>query len=259
MASVQIKFFVVAILIRNRNNGDHRLQNPPSPLSLPIIGHLHLVSSRPHQSFHNLSTRYGSILQIFPGSFPCVIVSTAEITKEFLKTHEYAFSDRFIKRSAVDYITYASNSMVFAPCRSYWKFMKKLYVSELLGCNTLDHRLPIRREETLRMIMSIRFSKEGDSGGGGLDDSKEIKKMVKNVVELAEKLKNVLDFIWIFKNGDLQGMNKRLKKIRERFDSIMEKVIREHELVKEKGDEDGRVMPEILAEFRTDTGKCTGS
>ncbi|KAE9598872.1 putative 3,9-dihydroxypterocarpan 6A-monooxygenase [Lupinus albus] len=68
----------------------------PSPIALPIIGHLHLISHLPHQSFHKLSIRYGPIMQIFLGSMPCVIVSNPEIAKEFLKTHETSFSDRLL-------------------------------------------------------------------------------------------------------------------------------------------------------------------
>ncbi|MED6146918.1 hypothetical protein PIB30_039234 [Stylosanthes scabra] len=276
------------ILTRNRNKSDHHPQNLPSPQSLPIIGHLHLISSLPHQSFHNLSTRYGPIFQIFLGSFPCVVVSTPEIAKEFLKTHESSFSNRFITLSMVDYITYGSKGIVFAPYGSHWKFIKKLCMSELLGQRTLDQHLLLRREETLRfvkalkkkgeagetvdisgelitltnnvisrMAMSIRCFEEGGDDGG-LDDTTEIRKMVKDMIEFAGKLNNVSDFIGILKNWDLQGMNKRLKKTRGRFDSLMERVIREHKLVRKnrkvEGDEDGRVrdLLDILLEIHED-------
>ncbi|MED6113767.1 hypothetical protein PIB30_073897 [Stylosanthes scabra] len=214
------------------------------------------------------------------------VVSSPEIVKEFLKTHESTFSNH-LTLSAIDYITYGSKGMVFAPYGSYWKFLKKLCMSELLGGRTLDRFLPLRREETLRflkalqkkgearesvdisgelitltnnvisrMTMSVRCCEEGANS----DDTEKIREMVKEVMELAGKLNNISDFIWLFKNWNLQGMNKRLKKVRERFDSMMERIIREHELVrkekKEKGDNNGggkvRDLLDILLEIHED-------
>ncbi|MED6124071.1 hypothetical protein PIB30_055630 [Stylosanthes scabra] len=276
---------VLAILRKNRNNSDHHHQNPPSPPSLPIIGHLHLISLKPHQSFHHISTQYGSIFQILLGSVPCVVISSPEIVKEFLKTHESSFSNH-LTLSAIDYITYGAKGMVFAPYGSYWKFLKKLCMSELLGGRTLDRFLPLRREETLRFLKALQ--KKGEAGeivdingelisltnniisrmtmsvrcceeGANSDDSEKIREMVKEVMELAGKLNNISDFIWLFKNWNLQGINKRLKMVRERFDSMMERIIREHELVrkerKEKGDNGGgqvRDLLDILLEIHED-------
>ncbi|QHO24268.1 hypothetical protein HN873_039790 [Arachis hypogaea] len=278
-----------AILIRHHNNGDQHHQNPPNPPALPIIGHLHLISSLQHQTLHNLSARYGPIFQIFLGSFPCVVVSAPEIAKEFLKTHDSSFSGRFVKSSAQYYMTYGLKGLVLTPYGSYFKFMKKLCMAELLGKRTLDQLLPLRREETLRflkllqkkgeageavdvsgeiitltnsvisrMTMSVRCCEEG---GDGLVDSEEIRKMVKDIMENAGKFNNISDFIWLFKNWDLHGKNKRVKEIRKRFDSMIERVIREHELakkkMKEEGDTGGRVkdLLDILLDILEDNKK----
>ena len=105
---------------------------PPSPKGLPIIGHLHLVSPIPHQDFYKLSLRHGPIMQLFLGSVPCVVASTAEAAKEFLKTHEINFSNRPGQNVAVKGLAYDSQDFLFAfaPFGPYWKFMKKLCMSE---------------------------------------------------------------------------------------------------------------------------------
>ncbi|MED6176847.1 hypothetical protein PIB30_092232 [Stylosanthes scabra] len=272
------------ILTRNRKKNGHQ-NSLPSPPSLPIIGHLHLISSLPHQSFHSLSSRYGPIMQVFLGSLPCVVVSSPEIAKEFLKTHETAFSDRF-RSSAVHYLSYGSKGFLFAPYGSFWKFMKKLCMSELLGQRTLDQLLPLRKQETLRflkvlqkrgeageyvdlgdelltltnsvisrMTMSVTCCEDGDNSNS--DDAEAMRKMVKDTAELAGKF-NVSDFIWLFKNWDLQGMNKRLKEILERFDSMIKRIIKEHEFVRKKkkeGESEGvsvRDLLDILLEIYED-------
>ncbi|CAK8562305.1 unnamed protein product [Lathyrus sativus] len=278
---IQLFFFcllstIAVLAIQTRNKNKNHL-TPPSPPSLPIIGHLHLISKLPHQTFHELSTHYGPIFQLFLGSKRYVVISSPEIVKEFLKTNETYFSNRF-RSSAVHYLSYGSKGFLFAPYGDYWKFMKKMCMSELLGGRTLDQLLPLRQQETLRFLRLLQ--KKGEAGeavdvGGELltltnniisrmtmrkvcsendTDSEEIRKMVRDAAELAAKF-NISDHIWFCKNLDLQGMNKRLKGIMERFDTMMERVIREHQEErkkrKEKGEDGGHVrdLLDILLEL----------
>ncbi|RVW46904.1 3,9-dihydroxypterocarpan 6A-monooxygenase [Vitis vinifera] len=229
---------------------------PPSPLALPIIGHLHLLAPIPHQAFHKLSNRYGPLIHLFLGSVPCVVASSPEMAKEFLKTHETSFSNR-PKIAAVDFLTYGSADFSFASYGLYWKFMKKLCMSELLSGRRLDQFYHIRckeikwfmqsimkkaeageeidvREELIRvtnnvistMTMSLRCSDSENEAG-------EVKRLVQEVAELTGKF-NLSDFIWFCKNLDLQGFGKRLKEVHERFDSMIEKIMREHEEARKK-------------------------
>ncbi|KAF9597338.1 hypothetical protein IFM89_017241 [Coptis chinensis] len=140
-----------------------RSQNrlPPSPLALPILGHLHLLGPIPHQAFHTLSTKYGPLIYLLLGSVPCVLASTAETAKEFLKTHELSFSSR-PSSSAIDYLTYGSADFSFAPYGPYWKFMKKIVMTELLGGRTLDQLLNVRREEIQRFLVLMLRKSDAD-------------------------------------------------------------------------------------------------
>ncbi|KAK7278850.1 hypothetical protein RJT34_23888 [Clitoria ternatea] len=257
----------------------HKPRLPPSPPSLPIIGHLHLISDIPHQSFHALSSRYGPIIHLYLGSIPCVVVSSPDITKHFLKTHEHSFSNRFIN-AAVHRLTYGSKGFTFAPFGTYWKLMKKICVSELLGGRTLHMFRHVREQETLRFLKALRAKAEareevdvggellslmngiicrmamgGRSSGGGGDDVEHVRKMVEDASELAGKF-NIADFVWFCKGLDLHGMNKRLGEIMESFDGMVERVIREHEeereTRKEKGEGGVRDLLDILLDIHED-------
>jgi cytochrome P450 len=190
-------------------------------------------------------------MKLFLGYVPCVVVSSPEITKEFLKTHETSFSNRLVNH-VVHYLSYGSKDFMFAPYGDYWKFMKKICMSELLGGKTLDQFNPLRQQETLRLLNVLK--KKGEAGEAvdvGAElltltnrimtrmtisraccendcDVEEIRKLVQDSSELAGKF-NLSDFIWFFKNWDLQGFNKRLKEMMERFDTMIERVIREHQ------------------------------
>nr|GMD46394.1 cytochrome P450 93A3-like [Ipomoea batatas] len=222
LLSCLILTILLGILFRKQTNS--RL--PPSPLAFPIIGHLHLLAPIPHQALHNLSNRHGPLMQIWLGSVPCVVASSAEMAKEFLKTHEYSFSDRPIS-AAVDYLTYGSQDFSFAPYGPYWKFMKKLCMSELLGGRTLDLLLPVRRDEIRRFLALLSHKAKA---GEHVDVGAEL----------------------------LRGLRKRLKDVHERFDGMMEKIIHDHIDAKRRrqqnkgGDEVVRDLLDILLDIAED-------
>ena len=202
-------------------------------------------------------------MQLFFGSVPCYIVSTPETAKEFLKTHELSFANRF-PTGAVEHLSYGLQGFIFAPYGPYWKFMKKLCMSELLGGRTLDQLLPLRRQETMRFLrLLLKKSQVGeavDVGGELLtltnntisrmtmsqlacsddndDEAENIRKLVADTAELAGRF-NVSDYIWFCKNLDFQGIKKRVKNVRGRFDDIMERVIKKHEEERKKRKENG--------------------
>jgi hypothetical protein len=47
----------------------------------------------------------------------------------------------------IDNLTYGLVDFTMAPYGPYWKFIKKLCMTELLGGRTLEQHLPVRSEE----------------------------------------------------------------------------------------------------------------
>lgn len=127
---------------------------PPSPRSLPVIGHMHLLAPIPHQALHKISTSLGPLFLIYIGSNPCVVASSPETARQILKTHESSFLNR-PKMANADYLTYGSSAFTFATYGPYRKFIKKLCMTLLLGGPTLDHLLPVRSEEIGRFLKAI--------------------------------------------------------------------------------------------------------
>ncbi|KAF7833089.1 cytochrome P450 93A3-like [Senna tora] len=147
LISILFPILIRPILIRSRRS---KSDGPPSPPSLPLIGH-HLLPPIPHHSFHNLSSCYGPVLQLLLSSVPCFIASTPDATKHFLKTHESSFSDRF-PNANIQHLSYDSQGFLFRAYGLHRKFMKKLCMTRLLGGPTLhllhhvrrtDHEVPL--------------------------------------------------------------------------------------------------------------------
>ncbi|KAK7278852.1 hypothetical protein RJT34_23890 [Clitoria ternatea] len=253
---------------------------PPSPRVLPVLGHLYLLGKLPHQAFHNISSRYGPLVYLLFGSKPCVLVSSPEMARQFLKTHETCFLNR-PKRTNLDYITYGSSDFVLAPYGPYWRFMKRLCMTQLLGGRMLQQHLPIRAEETelflKRMMQKASLKEEVDIGkelamlANNIitrmalrrrccdveGEGHQLIELVKEMTELGGKF-NLGDMLWFVKKFDLQGFGKRLESVRSRYDAIIERIMKEHEDARRKKemgnekDEEVRDLLDILLDIYDD-------
>ena len=244
-----VSFLIVKAIISIKN----RPKPPPGPIALPVIGHLHLLSTYIHQTFHKLSSTYGPLMYLRLGSVDCVVASNPELAKELLKTYELTFSAR-IHTAAIDHLTYNS-SFAFAPYGPYWKFIKKLSTFELLGNRTLSQFLPVRTKELHHFIsFLLEKSKAGEtvnvtqellkltnniisqmmlsmrcSGTGNQADG--VRTLVREVTEIFGEF-NISDIIWFCKNLDLHGFRKKYEDIHRRYDALLESIIRDREEVR---------------------------
>ncbi|KAL5714007.1 unspecific monooxygenase [Ranunculus cassubicifolius] len=249
---IEILFYITIFLLGaflSRWIFSSKTKLPPSPTKLPIIGHLHLLNNTPHQSFHKLCTRFGPLIHLRLGSVLCVVASTPELVKEFLITNGLTFASR-PNLIALRLITYNGVGFGFAPYGPYWKFMKKVVTMELVNERNLAQMQYIRVDEISqlmdlllnkasrgeevnlseevsklanniisRMMLGIKFSGEDEQ-------SSEIRKLARDVTAVIAQF-NLADFIGFLRNIDLQGIQKKAKSIHVRYDSLLEKIMKE--------------------------------
>ncbi|GMJ07279.1 cytochrome P450, family 71, subfamily A, polypeptide 25 [Hibiscus trionum] len=118
--------FLSTVFIRRRCK---QLKFPPGPKPWPIIGNLNLIGSLPHQSLYKLSQRYGPLMHLKFGSYPVLVASSAEMAKEFLKTHDQIFATR-PQHAAGKYITYNYSDVLWAPYGPHLRQGRKIYMNE---------------------------------------------------------------------------------------------------------------------------------
>jgi len=69
----------------------------PSPLSLPIIGHIYLLAkypTNPWQGFNAIRSAYGDVVRLQLGQYRSVLISSVEAIREVLLVKGEVFSDR---------------------------------------------------------------------------------------------------------------------------------------------------------------------
>ncbi|XP_075672498.1 dimethylnonatriene synthase-like [Castanea sativa] len=233
----------------------HQLKFPPGPKPWPIIGNLNLKGSHPPKSLHILAQKYGPIMQLKFGSFPVVVASSAEMAKEFLKTHDHVFASR-PKSAAGKYLSYNHHNITWAPAGPYWRQGRKIFLSELFNSKRLESYQYIRVEEmraflsrlctlsekpvvlkdhlfrfTLSSMSRLIFNKKYVSGESKYETSivspEEFQEMIEELF-LLNGVFNIGDWIPWLNFLDLQGYVKQMKALKKKFDRFLDHVFNEH-------------------------------
>ena len=248
--------FLKAIPSRGRSRRAYNL--PPGPKPWPIIGNLNLLGELPHRSMHELSKRYGQLMQLRLGSLPAVVGSSVEMARFFLKTNDAAFSDR--PRFAIGkYGAYDASDIMWCQYGPYLREARRICSAELFSAKRLESYEYIRAAEVqallrdlhaasgtgravmlkdylstvslnviTRMVLGKKYlDKEVVAGGSSVTTPEEFKWMLDELFLLNGVL-NIGDSIPWLDWMDLQGYIRRMKKLSKMFDRFLEHVVEEH-------------------------------
>ncbi|XP_042475265.1 cytochrome P450 71B10-like [Macadamia integrifolia] len=134
-----------------------RTNLPPGPSKLPIIGNLHQLGELPFRSLRELSKEYGPIMQLQLGRMPTLVVSSAELASEILKSHDLESCSR-PDLKGTRRLSYNFLDIAFGPYTEYWREMRKLTVLELFSVKRVQSFRFIREEEVSEMMSLISKS-----------------------------------------------------------------------------------------------------
>ncbi|CAN6249886.1 unnamed protein product [Urochloa humidicola] len=136
---------------------------PPSPPSLPLLGHLHLIGRLAHRSLHELQLRYGGggggLLLLQLGRRRTLVVSTAAAAGDLFRNHDLAFASRPHSMNA-DKVMYGSRNVSFAPYGEEWRRGKKVATVHLLSPRRVESLAPVRAAEVAALVALVRRAAE---------------------------------------------------------------------------------------------------
>ncbi|CAI9094660.1 OLC1v1030439C2 [Oldenlandia corymbosa var. corymbosa] len=201
-----ISFFIVTLFLFKWLNRTSR-KLPPSPPKLPIIGNLHQLGFLPHRSLKLLAEKYGPLMLLHLGSKPTLIISSPQVAKMVLKTHDLDFANR-PKLKFIGRILYNFKNMGFSPYGEYWRQVRSICVSQLLSNKSIQSFRSVREEEIALLMEKVTESCVSRS-------SFNISEM------LATLANNIISRIVIGKrlSGEKSGSN--FKKMYEEFSEIL--------------------------------------
>lgn len=222
----------------------------------------------PHHNLKKLSQKYGPLMHIKLGQIPIVVVSSPEIAKQIMKTHDTKFSSR-PHLVAADIITYGTKGITFSPYGSYWRQMRKICTFELLTPKRVESFRSIREHEVAYIVEKIRLNE-----GSSINLSKMIGLFsygLTSTIALGAKsedqeafmvaMKDVLKLIGGFSVADLfpsfrvlhalTGIRSKSEKVHKEIDRILEKILGYHKVdtnleTKVINEKDGEDLVDVL-------------
>ncbi|KAL1324564.1 cytochrome P450 81E8 [Arachis ipaensis] len=252
--SIFLLFFFLVSKYILQIHGKHK-NLPPSPPSLPMIGHLHLIKQPLHQSFHNLTQKYGHMLFLKLGTRKVLVVSSPSAIEECFTKNDITFANRPTTLAA-KLLNYGSRTIGFASYGDHWRSLRRLTTLELFSTNRLAMFESIREEE-IRLLVKELFQECSKGGqtqklkvelrpkfvevsfnmllrmisgkryyGKDIDEEgKEFQILMKEFTALQASCLN--DFIPIPEWIDFQGMKKKMVNLMKRVDSFLQKLLDE--------------------------------
>ncbi|KAL3732931.1 hypothetical protein ACJRO7_022451 [Eucalyptus globulus] len=152
LISLSLLFLLYRFFLHKSTNPNHRL--PPSPPSLPIIGHLHLVKKPLHRTLHDLSLQHGPVFFLRFGSRKTVVVSSPLAVEECFTGKDVTFANRPHllpgKLLAYDYSTMGSS-----PYGDYWRNLRRFTAVEMFSARPLADYSAVRQEEALSLVRQL--------------------------------------------------------------------------------------------------------
>ncbi|KAJ0973736.1 hypothetical protein J5N97_015701 [Dioscorea zingiberensis] len=148
-------FFITILLLLSRLLLRHRRFNPktlpPSPPSLPFIGHLHLLKTPRNFSINSISKLYGPVVSLYLGSRHALILSSLAAAAEALIKNDTLFSNHPNFKVGQP-LGYNNTTMFFTPFGPHWRNLRRLTAVELFSTRRLNLLSDIRSNEFLSLV-----------------------------------------------------------------------------------------------------------
>ncbi|KAJ0614367.1 putative cytochrome P450 [Helianthus annuus] len=127
---------------------------PPSPPSIPIIGHLHLINGHAHRVLQHLSSKYGPIMALRFGSRPVVVITSPSAVEECFTKNDIVLANRPLLLSG-KYLDYNQSTVGAAPYGQLWRDLRRIMTLELFSTARLKSYTGVREDEVRSLIKNL--------------------------------------------------------------------------------------------------------
>ncbi|KAJ8441000.1 hypothetical protein Cgig2_021364 [Carnegiea gigantea] len=110
--------------------------------------------ARSHQRFAELARVYGPLMLLRLGEVPTIIVSSADVAREVMRTRDAVLCSR-PSIIAFEHVFYGCTEIAFAPYGEYWRQVRKIATLELFTVKRVQSFRPIREEEVANLVKPL--------------------------------------------------------------------------------------------------------
>ncbi|CAL1395942.1 unnamed protein product [Linum trigynum] len=257
LPTILLVVIISKLLISSKNKRHDQTSLPPSPPSLPVIGHLHLLKEPIHRTLQTLSQQYGPIYLLSMGVRKLVVVSSPSLAEECFNKNDVVLANR-PNMVAGRILNYNYTTVGAAPYGPLWRNLRRLTSVELLSTARLNSSLALRHDEVRHLVRDL-FDKVSGSGFGEVVEMKSrlsglslnivmrmvagkryfgsvaaeeegggegFQEVISEVFELSGA-SNPGDFLPVLRWIGYGGMEKRMWKVLAKFDAVFQGLIDE--------------------------------
>ncbi|XP_062102604.1 cytochrome P450 81Q32-like [Humulus lupulus] len=154
---------------------------PPTPPSLPLFGHLHLIKLPVHRCFRQLAAKYGTVFSLWFGPNRVIVVSSHSAAEECFTKNDVVLANR--GRSLVGkYLGYNYTTMITASYGDHWRNLRRIGSIEIFSASRLKSCLDTRRDEIKRLLSTLARNSLRGSDHNKFDFAKvEMKTLFSNL------------------------------------------------------------------------------
>ncbi|KAL2906621.1 Cytochrome P450 71D10 [Bienertia sinuspersici] len=265
---------IISMIIFIKLTKTQRPKNlPPGPPKLPLIGNLHQLASKntlPHHRLAELARVHGPIMHLQLGEVSTVVISSAEMAKEVMKTHDFMLCNR-PEMLMPKIVYYNSSDIALCPYGEYWRQVRKIATLELFTGRRIQAFRCLREEGVLDFVKALLpHAKDGSvvnltskifTLNFDITLRLAINKKGKEGEEFRRLTTVLTELVSGFSIGDLypsmefisviSGMKSKLQKLGNGVDKVMDPIIEEHMSNMREGKEEGDLV-DVLLKFHKD-------
>ncbi|ESR59261.1 hypothetical protein CICLE_v10014861mg [Citrus x clementina] len=229
---------------------------PPGPRGLPVVGYLPFLGTTDlHKKFTELSGVYGPIFKLWLGNKLCVVVSSPSLVKQVVRDQDTTFADRDPPISGL-VTSFGGNDITWSNYGPEWRKLRKFFVGKMMSNASLDACYALRKHEVKNTIRDLynngnKIGKPIDIGELSIatlvcamqnmlwGEALELKE--KGTTNLGVELKfkfaelmvllgtpNISDIFPMLSWLDIQGIERRAKKISLWFEKIINSTVEKY-------------------------------
>ncbi|KAH7848169.1 hypothetical protein Vadar_034587 [Vaccinium darrowii] len=251
-----LSLLIAFIFLSRKLHHSHNL--PPSPPSLPVIGHLHLIKEPLHRTFHKLSQTLSPIFSVRFGSQLVVVISSPSAVEECFTKNDIVLANR-PRTIGGKYFGYNYTTIAASPYGDHWRNLRRIMSLEIFSTNRLNDFLSIRQDGVKHLLCKLYQKSSNDFAkvemksklwdltfniimrmiagkryyGEDLENSaeaEEFRELVRKAFLAggAAGASNPPEFLPVLRWIDYKGFEKNLAKTHSRIDRLMQGLIDEH-------------------------------